>query len=176
MIEVKKSLAQAKLVAELNVYERDVKNLTKQRNLLLDCGLDREARKLGEKLQQAMENHDRVAMKIIAQRLELCRILLKVIVACDLAYAYTGEFRQAIIESAGRDHAMPFVQSINKLEDAAKNIVAMLDEATNNGPAALSYADFETRFEDKIEAVIGSELEKAVNEYVKSKEFEKYYG
>ena len=176
MIEVKKSRAQMIKVAHLNVLERDIKNLTEQRNLLISCGLDKEARKLGEKLSKALEEHDKVAEEIIAERIDLCRILRKVIVACDLAYAYTGEFRDAIIKSAGRDHAMPFVQSIQKLENAAKNIVAMLDEATENGPAAISYADFESEFEDRIEQIVGKELESAVNEYVKSKDFAKYYG
>ena len=43
MIEVKKSRAQMIKVAHLNVLERDIKNLTEQRNLLISCGLDKEA-------------------------------------------------------------------------------------------------------------------------------------
>lgn len=176
-MQAKRTEVQRYQWAVVDAIDGKLTDIAKQRNLLINCGLDREADKLNAEIVSLNNKRKELIENIERGRQRLALYIPKILLLCDKLSELSSEFASEICKVQNTKTKNNFSELIDKnIEDTRKvmkqweEAVVIIDEV-NDKPLSFYFADMSEEFSGKV----GNLLEEYITELSKTKEFKKFF-
>ena len=176
-MQAKRTEVQRYQWAVVDAIDGKLTDIAKQRNLLINCGLDREADKLNAEIVSLNNKRKELIENIERGRQRLALYIPKILLLCDKLSELSSEFANEICKVQNTKTKNNFSELIDKnIKDTRKvmkqweKAVVIIDEV-NDKPLSFYFADMSEEFSGKV----GNLLEEYITELSKTKEFKKFF-
>lgn len=176
-MQAKRTEVQRYQWAVVDAIDGKLTDIAKQRNLLINCGLDREADKLNAEIVSLNNKRKELIENIERGRQRLALYIPKILLLCDKLSELSSEFASEICKVQNTKTKNNFSELIDKnIKDTRKvmkqweKAVVIIDEV-NDKPLSFYFADMSEEFSGKV----GNLLEEYITELSKTKEFKKFF-
>ena len=176
-MRIKRTIVQSNQWAVVDAIDDKLSDIAKQRNLLINCGLDREADKLNSEIVSLNARRKNLVEKIEKDRQRLALYIPRILLLCDKLSELSSEFASEICKVQNTKTKNNFSELVDKsIEDTRKvmkqweKAVVIIDEV-NDKPLSFYFADMSEEFSGKV----GNLLEEYITELSKTKEFKKFF-
>lgn len=176
-MQAKRTEVQRYQWAVVDAIDGKLSDIANQRNLLINCGLDREADKLNAEIVSLNNKRKELIEDIERGRQRLALYIPKILLLCDKLSELSSEFASEICKVQNTKTKNNFSELIDKnIEDTRKvmkqweKAVVIIDEV-NDKPLSFYFADMSEEFSGKV----GNLLEEYITELSKTKEFKKFF-
>ena len=176
-MRIKRTIVQSNQWAVVDAIDGKLSDIAKQRNLLINCGLDREAERLNGEIVRLNAKRKSLIEDIERDRQRLALYIPRILLLCDKLTELSSEFASEICKVSNTKTKNNFSELVDKnIEDTRKvmkqweKAVVIIDEV-NDKPLSFYFADMSEEFSGKV----GNLLEDYITELSKTKEFKKFF-
>lgn len=176
-MRIKRTIVQQNQWAVVDAIDGKLTDIAKQRNLLINCGLDREADRLNGEIVRLNAKRKSLMEQIERDRQRLALYIPKILLLCDKLAEISSEFADEIRAVANTKTKNNFSELIDKdIEDTRKvmkqweKAVVIIDEV-NDKPLSFYFADMCEEFNKKL----GNMLDDYLKELTENKQFKKFF-
>lgn len=163
--------------AVVDAIDGKLSDIANQRNLLINCGLDREAERLNGEIVRLNARRKSLIKDIESDRRRLALYIPKILLLCDLLAQVNEEFADQIMSIAHQKTKNDFSVLVQKNIDDMRNntrqwerAVLILDEL-NDKPLSNHFADISEEFTSRV----GRVLDDYLNEISNNPQFKKFF-